>query len=310
MRIMVFGAAGFIGSHFTNNAIAEGHELFFPTFPDSKKERLGRNLTFGLELSRREDMYSLSFVKEAKVFRPEGLVDFSWNGVSGKLRNDPAQLANLTSTMKNLLIGQQAGIDTYLGLGSQAEYGPKLRAIDEDEVCAPTTLYGISKLEAKNVTEALCSHFGVKHNWIRVFSTYGPGDSEDWFIPSLIEKLVRGKIAELTEGNQYWDFLHVTDASAAILRVLERRSEGGVMNLGSGTTVRIREVAEMLESRIPGPGKILFGAVPNRPDQVTHLEADIKKIRQLTGWQPSITLPAGIEALVMEKLAKEMSQHD
>ena len=174
-----------------------------------------------------------------RAFRPETLVHVAWAGVSGGDRNDLRQIANIAATASLLEEAIAAGATSFVGFGSQAEYGRQGRKTDEKAPTEPTTLYGHSKLATCRVTEAMCRLREVRHAWLRVFSVYGPRDNAHWLIPSLIAKLQAGQVVDLTACEQIWDFLYIDDAAEAATAVVESPSASGVFNLGSGDGISI-----------------------------------------------------------------------
>ena len=123
------------------------------------------------------------------------------------------------------------------------------------------------------------------------------GDEPTWFIPYIITELKKGNVPKLTNCEQLWDYLYVEDAANAILSVVYQRASG-IFNIGSGQAVSLKSVVELIRKSVASDAVIDYGAVPYRPDQVMHLEADTSRIRQATGWTPSVTLKDGIERMI------------
>ena len=94
-----------------------------------------------------------------------------------------------------------------------------------------------------------------------------------------------------------WDYIYVDDAVAALCAVLESQASG-CFHLGSGTAVRLRGVMEQIRDFIDPALEIGFGEVPYAPDQVMHLQADIRRLRAATGWEPQIPLAEGLRRTV------------
>jgi nucleoside-diphosphate-sugar epimerase len=185
-------------------------------------------------------------------------------------------------------------VKNWLGLGSQAEYGPQSRPIDESAPTRPTTLYGAAKLSVCVTAERLCDGLGVRFAWLRLFSSYGPGDHPNWMIPYLIEKLLNGERPSLTAGEQLWDYIYAADAAAAIAAVARQTAATGVFNLGSGRAEPLRRIVERIRDGIDPRLPLGFGEIPYRPDQVMRLEADISRLRAATGWAPRTPLETGL----------------
>jgi nucleoside-diphosphate-sugar epimerase len=117
-------------------------------------------------------------------------------------------------------------------------------------------------------------------------------------IPCLIEALLQGRSPKLTAGSQLWDYLYVEDAARAIVAVVLEKGASGVFNLGSGQAFSIRSIAERVRDRIDPRLYLDFGAVPYRADQVMHLEADIGRLHDATGWKPEVTIDDGLARTV------------
>jgi nucleoside-diphosphate-sugar epimerase len=190
-------------------------------------------------------------------------------------------------------LAAKAGCSHWIGAGSQAEYGVSNRKIDELAPTLPTTVYGQSKLAACLSTQKFCEAVGMNWSWLRVFSVYGPGDHPHWFIPYIIGELRAGRSPKLTKCEQVWDYLFIRDAAEAFIE-LARKQAGGIYNLGSGRTVSLRQVVEIISARLDSKTLPEFGAVPYRDDQVMHLEADIRRLTAATGWVPKTSIEIGL----------------
>lgn len=130
-----------------------------------------------------------------------------------------------------------------------------------------------------------------------MFSTYGPADSPRWLLPYVIGELLAGRRPRLTKCEQKWDYLYVDDAARAVVAAVEG-SASGVFNLGSGRSLPLRDYIEAIGRELDCAMEPDYGAVPYRPDQVMHLEADISRLTGVTGWMPSSSLAEGIRDTV------------
>jgi nucleoside-diphosphate-sugar epimerase len=190
-----------------------------------------------------------------------------------------------------------AGAGVFVGMGSQGEYGP-VSPMHEDSLPAPTSLYGAAKVAAMFLTRQLAAQAGMRHVWLRLFSTYGPGDNPGWLIPMLITEMLCGRRPSTTLGTQCWDWLHVADVARGILAVTTTPSAQGVFNLGSGRAIPVSDVITQIRN-LAAPGmKLVFGDIPFRPDQVMHMQADITRLTRATGWEPAIPMEIGLEQTV------------
>jgi nucleoside-diphosphate-sugar epimerase len=234
-----------------------------------------------------------------ETFAPTVVLHLAWDGVDNTRRNDPVQFRhNPTAALGLVDVAASAGAQAWIGLGTQAEYGRVEGRVDERHPTAPTSLYGIAKLATGAACAVRCAEHGLRFAWLRLFSTYGPYDNPGWLIPSVASELLAGRTPRLTAGTQRWDYLYVGDVADALLAAAERATVAGVYNLGSGEPRTVRSIVEAVRD-LAAPGQALdFGAVPFRPDQVMHLEADATRLRRDAGWAPCGSFDAGISETV------------
>jgi nucleoside-diphosphate-sugar epimerase len=223
----------------------------------------------------------------------------AWTGVTADFRNNPEQITeNVTGTLELWKILQNAGCKTFVSVGSQAEYGLHNGILSEKTTPIPKTVYGVSKLSLSMLLQQLCDLVGMRFVWLRLFSAYGPADDEAHMVPGLIRSLLRGEKPALTLGEQIWDYLYIDDIITALTTVMNDSNASGVYNLGSGSTCRLRDFISSVRDAIDPSLPLGFGDVPYRHDQVMHLEADISRLKNATGWQPTIDLAEGIRRTV------------
>jgi nucleoside-diphosphate-sugar epimerase len=123
-------------------------------------------------------------------------------------------------------------------------------------------------------------------------------DNPAWMIPYVTRLLLEGGKPSLTKAEQVWDYIYVEDVASAILAVLETSNATGLFNLGSGKAVALRLIIEKIRERINSNLPLGFGDLPYRSDQVMHLEADITRLTNVTGWLPNVTLDTGLRKTI------------
>lgn len=285
MRIVVTGASGFIGSHLCRDLVANGHEVAI--LSRSRDPRRIRDLAGRITFIPGEFSCISACADAIVAFGPEAVAHLGWQGVAGADRHSSGQVDNIGWTVDLLESCHDAGARVFLGVGSQAEYGPKSEPISPDAVARPTTLYGEAKLATARISARLADQTGMRFVWMRVFSVFGPDDHPYWMLPSLIGALLRGERPALTGGDQLWDFLAVADAARAIRLALESESAHGIYNLGSGRAPRLRGTIEAVRDLIDPALPLGFGELPYGANQVMRLEADVTTLQRDTGWQPA-----------------------
>jgi len=299
VRCLVTGATGFLGSHLTRLLLKKGNEVGVLIRLNSDTWRIGDILS-GVRVIR-GDIAAVSQVSdEIQSFKPDVVFHLAWHGGNSyKYQNDPSQIfKNLYGSLELVHLAKEAGSQRWVGLGTSVEYGKYEIPITENLRPMPDTLYGISKYCTCLSAEKLCQLYGIDFIWFRPFWLYGPYDDPLRMIPSVILALTRAEKPALTLGEQRWDYLYVEDAVEAIWRVATTPQTQGIFNLGSGEAHSIRSIVERIRDLIDPSLPLGFGEVPYRPDQVMHLQADISRLRQATGWSRQVSLDEGLQRTV------------
>jgi len=297
MRIFVTGASGFLGSYLVDELVRHGHEVAVLLRPDSSDPwRLS-----GIQ----EDIVRVSGTLNAisdlrgalERFKPEAVAHLAWRGVGNRDRNSSKQVRNIVDAAELVEVAADVGASVFVGAGSQAEYGPIDRAIRTDDETRPTTLYGKAKLAAGDIAGQIAENRGMRFAWVRIFSTYGPKDSENWLIPSAILTMRRGEHMSLTKCEQKWGFLHARDAAVAFRLVLTSPSAAGFFNLGNPHAPLLRDTLFRLRELVNPGASLGFGDIPYRSDQVMVLQADTSRLSDL-GWSVGVSLDDGLRETV------------
>lgn len=298
MRVFVTGASGFVGAHVVRVLAERGIETAVLVRSATPPWRLAEPAVRHVPI--RGDLADVAtWAGELAAFGPDVVLHLAWEGVANTARNEPAQLGvNVAGTLALVDAAARAGAGAFIGLGSQAEYGRLEGRIDETHPTRPTTLYGVAKLAAGLASAVRARELGLRHAWLRLFSVYGPLDDGPWLIPHLVRTLVAGAAPALTEGTQRWDYLYVGDVAAALVAAAERPAVRGVYNLGSGRPRTIRSIAESVRDLVAPGAPLAFGAVPMRPDQVMHLEADARRFAADAAWAPRVEFADGLARTV------------
>ena len=231
-------------------------------------------------------------------FKPDVVYHLGWFGSRRADHDDPRQLAeNITDALELVELAANARATTWIGLGSQAEYGPTDAVINESTPTRPVTRYGAAKLSAGLMTRDLSAKRSLRHVWLRLVTAYGPADHPSYLIPYVILNLLRGKRPALTDGFQPGDYLHVTDACMAIREAAVTESCAGTYVLASGEQRPVREVALLIRDMIDPHLEIGLGELaPGLPP--LGLRGDPQALELATGWSPQVPLAAGLAGCV------------
>ncbi len=242
------------------------------------------------------DQYE-SFAKSKEL--PDGcdaFIHLAWQGTIGPGRDDvKLQLENLKGAVDAVELAKAMGCKCFVGAGSQAEYGKGVE--DYPREYRPVTGYGMAKLSASHLCKLKAHQLGLRFNWVRIFSVFGPHSSSLSLTQYVVESLLNGISPELTKCEQVWDFLYTKDAVDAIWAIAERGKDGKTYELGSGQTGTIRSFLENVPEWLGIDVALSFGAKEYPPNQIMKMCADIKELQEDTGWKPAYTFKDGILAI-------------
>lgn len=295
MKIFITGASGFIGSFLFKSLLRKGsYKIALLLREPEKAWRIQEDINHADLVIKGELETSETYKDSILDFQPDVVVHLAWKGVGNADRNSFYQWENVPEMYELMNVAHDSGAHTFIGLGSQAEYGPLNARISEGSITEPTTIYGASKLAACNYGRILAHSLGMRFGWLRLFSSYGPMDQPGWLLPYLINTFLRSESPNVTSAEQRWDYIYVQDVVDAIISLIESPKADGVFNLGSGEAHQLRSIIEMARDLVNPSLPINFGAIPYRADQVMHLEADISKLSLATGWSPKVSLEEGL----------------
>lgn len=232
--------------------------------------------------------------KKADIF-----YHFAWNGTFGDSRNDMyLQNQNVTYALWAVDAAAELGCDTFIGAGSQAEYGRYEGDLNASIPVFPENGYGMAKLCAGQMTRILCEQKEMRHIWTRILSVYGPYDGSKTLIMGTIGKMLQGERASCTKGEQKWDYLYSKDAAKMMYLLGECGVHGKTYCLGSGVGKPLREYVEMVKTAAAPEAEVGYGDIAYSDKQVMYLCADIRELVMDTGYTPDYTFEKGIRETV------------
>lgn len=184
------------------------------------------------------------------------------------------------------------------GSGSEYDLERAEQPVLEDHSLESFKLYGASKAAATLCATAIARARGIPLGVCRLFGPYGPGESPHRLVSSLITALHRPNRIPLSEGLQKRDFLFVSDAVEALIkvaRVLDAKPQQVILNVGTGEPLSVREFSERVAAAAGVPADRLgFGDISMRPDETKLFSGNPAKLRAFAQWQPDVTLDEGI----------------
>lgn len=296
-RVVISGATGAVGMALIEKCISERTEVLVLCRKGSA--RAGRIPGHPLVTKQDADLADFKDLKNITEKAWDVFYHLAWSGTTGENRNDAQlQTENIRCTLDAVRLAKRFGCHTFVGAGSQAEYGRFEGILNAGTPAFPETGYGIAKLAAGQMSRLLCGQLQMRHVWTRILSVYGPYDGEQSMVMSAVRKLLDGEIPAFTGGEQLWDFLYSKDAAKALYLLGEKGKDGSIYCLGSGSAKPLKEyILQLGEAAAPGV-KLEFGAIPYAKNQVMHLCADISALQEDVKFSPQVSFEEGIRETI------------
>ena len=315
MKILVTGAAGFIGAAVSRRLLAEGNEVvgldnLNPYYDVRLKEaRLGTLVGYdGFRFVKTDlaDAESLNRLFEENHF--ECVVNLAAQaGVRYSIENPRAYIdSNLTGFFNILECCRNHPVQHLVYASSSSVYGSneKVPFSEEDKVDDPVSLYAATKKADELMASCYSKLYGIPATGLRFFTVYGPWGRPD-MAPLLFTKAIdEGRpIKVFNDGNMYRDFTYIDDIVEGIVRIASfapsLRTDGrchDIFNIGCSSPVKLTDFISALEDAL---GKNAVKVMsPMQKGDVVYTYADTSKLEKAVGYKPSVTVREGVAKLV------------
>lgn len=296
-RALVTGAAGFIGSHVVKELAKNGTYVLAFVRPGSDTGVLSGLSNIEIIECDMNDYGSVPALTGTKDV--DAVFHMAWEGVSGKAASDEMiQLKNVKATVDMVNSAIAVGAGTFIGCGSMHEKECAI-AMASNKITGPSYAYAAAKTASHWMAAAKCSHNGIRFFWPFI-NTYGEGESSNRLINYVIKSIYKNESPELSEGTQYYDYVHVEDVARALRLIAEKGVDQTGYVIGSGNAGHLRgflELAGKTANRLKGGTEVPlgFGKRAGEPICLPGEFFDITKLSNDTGFQITIPFEEGIE---------------
>lgn len=293
-RILVLGAGGFIGRRVAR--LLEQHGSIVVRAVHGGATTSNRAGTIGVDLALQGAATEL-----LRRVQPALTLNLAGYGVLPAQR-DPDLARRLNEELPAEL-GMACGAfrePGWAGLqlvhaGSAAEYGTATGDLSEETVPLPTTLYGRTKLGGTLAVASQSAAGTVRATTARLFTVYGPGEPPSRLLPQLRQAAAVTSPIELTLGTQQRDFTYVDDVAEGMLRLGAGDGVADAVNIATGTLTSVAAFVRVAADQLGiGSERLQFGALPMRPEEMSHAPVQVSRLERLTGWRPPTTIAEGI----------------
>ena len=253
MRILITGAASFLGRHLVEYFLAKEEEVLALVRENARgaDELLGykANNKFKLIVLDMKDIERLDSDFDV-------CIHLAWGGIGKEGRMDEnIQRENINAAIKLMRVCKERGAKRFLFAGSQAEYGQTLSDIEgkygkdfdinaipkqsEDAPTNPKSEYGKAKLELKSKLKNLGCSLGIEYVHMRIFSVFGSGDHETSLISTCIRDFKENKDVHIGECIQSWNYIYIKDLCEAVYLLSKKDLQGEFVFNVAGENNRI-----------------------------------------------------------------------
>jgi nucleoside-diphosphate-sugar epimerase len=281
MRVLVTGAAGFIGSQVVRRLASQGDLVVAVDRPGCSRRRL-QDVDESIRVEELDILDTGLFSALLRSVQPAAIIHLAWYVEPGRyLAAIPENLASLQASVGVLRAAAETGCPRVVLGGTCLEGSAQ----------AGGSIYEASKRAAHAVGVA-ASDQGLSVACGHVFHLYGPWEDDRRVVPSVISALLRSESIATTDGAQQRDYLHVADVAAGFCALAASDVTGGV-DICSGSPIALREVFETIERSVPSTGSVRIGELGAMADDGTPSRGDPTALRDL-GWTPAYGLRDGL----------------
>jgi dTDP-glucose 4,6-dehydratase len=318
MRILITGAAGFLGSHLCDYLIKEGHQVVgMDNFVTGKKENLAH-------LAGNEQFEFIRHDVADFIFVP-GKVDavLHFASPASPNPNSPFGYVNLPiQTMKagalgthNTLGVAHANKARYMLASTSEIYGDPLEHPQMEtywgnvDPISTRSVYDEAKRFAESLTMAYHRFHGVDTRIVRIFNTYGPRMHIDdgRVVPNFISQALRGEpLTIYGEGDQTRSFCYVDDLVKGLYALLQSE-ENLPVNIGNPAEISVWEFAEVINQLTGNTAGIVFEPGRRGEGDPQRRQPDITRAKTILSWEPTVKLADGLKETI-EYFKKELAQ--
>lgn len=292
---MITGSSGFIGTNLLESLSPKNYDVAI-------LDR-SRNVKFKNKKHYIGDIRDYSFIEKS-------ILDFKPNKVFhlAAYKNRDSSIQEMSLALQVNLIGtlnlcqaltKVSSLDSIITLGTTDEYGNSDTFFDESSIENPISPYGFSKLCSSNLAKYFNLTYGLPIIVLRPTIAYGPHQSNDMFIPSLINTLISNNEFKMTAGHQLRDFIFISDLIDAMLMLSESQNYfGEIFNIGFGKSIMLKDVATSIAKDLNKEIFLKIGSIPYRKNEVFKYETCIKKFKRTFSWEPKVRFDEGIDITI------------
>ena len=308
MKILVTGAAGFIGYHLSSALLDDGYEVlgidnlndyYDPNLKFARLEKLKAYNNFNFEKVDIADRESLT--NTFKSFKPSKVVNLAAQaGVRYSIENPYAYMdSNLVGFLNIIELCRHNKVKGLIYASSSSVYGgnENIPFNINDRVDRPLALYGASKRANELIAHSYSHLYGLHTTGLRYFTVYGPWGRPDMAMFIFTKKILASEpIPVFNNGNMKRDFTFIDDIISGTKAAINKNYKCEIFNLGNHRSEKLMDVVYHIEKNLDKKAKIKF--LPIQPGDICESFADIEKSVKMLGYKPMTNVDFGIKKFI------------
>ncbi|MFH1691081.1 MAG: NAD-dependent epimerase/dehydratase family protein [Candidatus Omnitrophota bacterium] len=298
-KILVTGATGFVGANLVRRLVAQDYDVSILTRRTSNKWRIKNILPEVNDYC--VDLLDLPKLKKVvKKIKPKAIFHLATSGIYAGYHLPDRDLVehNFFGTLNLIESCENIDYSCFVNTGSSSEYGPKLFAMKESDICQPVNTYGVTKLAATRYCSCVAMSQDKPILTLRLFSPYGPYDDVSRLMFYAVYHALRDEDLLLGDPASVRDYCYIDDVTSLYLKCIPGAHcyKGEVFNAGSGRQTRIGDIVKSIVRLSGSKSRLCWKSQESRPFEknVKIWKADISKTKECLSWQPKYTIEEGL----------------
>lgn len=309
MRILITGAASFLGRHLVEYFLSKEEEVLALV----REKARGKDELLKYEANNKFKLIVLDMKDIERLdIDFDVCIHLAWGGIGKEGRMDKnIQRENIDAAIKLMRVCKERGAKRFLFAGSQAEYGQTLADIEskygndfdintiprqsEDSPTNPKSEYGKAKLELKSKLKNLGDSLGIEYVHMRIFSVFGNGDHETSLISTCIRNFKENKDVHIGECIQSWNYIYIKDLCEAVYLLSTKDLQGEfVFNVAGATNKILMDYVKDIKKLLNSTGNIVVEKKEAASEGLPFLNPGIEHLKGI-GFVESYGFEKGIK---------------
>jgi dolichol-phosphate mannosyltransferase len=313
-RVLVTGAAGFVGANLVRRLLADGSQVVAAVHKGASPWRL-RDLRTDVQCLEGDVRDPQAVAALVAASRPETIFHLAANGAyAWQQDRDQILETNFTGTVNLIEAALRYDVRRIVLAGTSSEYGYRDHGPNENEAPEPNSYYAVAKAAATLFAGYVGRTEEIGVGVVRLYSAYGPWEEPGRLVPALVAHARSGRLPSLASPDVARDFVYVTDACDAFVRVataLRSPGDAGIYNVGSGRQTTLAEIVDVVRRQFGIDEEPRWNTMAERSWDTNVWVADPTRIRNDLGWIPTVSLAEGIAATArwMEESPTALEQY-